>query len=308
MKYLKIITILVISLLVGNNTEAQSITFEYDAAGNMVQRNLTCITNPPGMPLLVNVSSTSATLKWPNDASITGYQTRKQGGAWRNGNNITSPAVLLFELEKCQNYQVRLAYSCAGETLYSPVTSFVTKGCTSCSASGMEMYMIPEATTATINWDIYPDALYIVNYRKFGESSFKKYTTPIPFLILVGLEACTTFEFAMQLTCADGATSARGKIFRFTTKGCRLQQAENVLPLIEVHPNPAQHQIEISLPGEQKPAQLTIYNSTGQLMEKLQANANKTAYAVNVSSYPSGIYLVTAQIAGKIVTQKFTVQ
>ncbi len=78
-------------------------------------------------------------------------------------------------LQSCQKYVARLSYTCANKTAYTTEISFTTKGCNTCSATDITMYAIPEATSMTIHWDVYPDALYVVNYRKAGEPAFKTY-------------------------------------------------------------------------------------------------------------------------------------
>ncbi len=66
MKYLinQIIIIILINLTCFNtqSAQAQSVIFEYDAAGNRVKRILSCVANPPGSPIVDNITSTGVFL------------------------------------------------------------------------------------------------------------------------------------------------------------------------------------------------------------------------------------------------------
>jgi len=307
MKYIINIVILINTILLfSQNTKAQKVVFEYDAAGNMAQRSLDCVANPPGVPTVLNVFNNSALLSWQDVPDITGSQFKKEGEQWQYINTAQSTAIL-SNLSSCQKYLVRLQYTCAGETKYSPEISFTTKGCTNCSAEDITLFAIPNANSMTVNWDVYPEALYILNYRKAGENNFATYTTAIPFVFLPVLESCTTYEFAMQIVCSGGAISARGNTFSFNTGGCRLGLGEENV-LLQVSPNPASKHINIQIKNEVEVQQLQIYNSSGQLVKHLQPQVGKTSYQVVVNDFATGVYLIKVYVGDEVMTTKFSVQ
>ncbi len=310
MKYLinQIIIIILINLTCFNtqNAQAQSVIFEYDAAGNMKQRSLSCVEKPPGVPIVKNIFDNSAFISWEGVRDITGFQLKKEGSQWQN-TNTTQSAVVLGQLQSCQKYLVRLLYNCNNKTEYTPEISFTTSGCVNCSATDMNIYAIPQQKSMTINWDVYPQALYTIHYRKAGENNFVTYTTPIPFVFMPVLEACTTYEFALKIKCSDGTVSPLGNIFSFSTSGCRLGiEAETTL--LHVNPNPASKDITIEIDSKQNLQQLAIYNSSGQIVHQLQPLAGTNVYYVELDDLATGVYLVKAQLGDKVITKKFSVQ
>jgi len=306
MKYLiKFITIIILINLTLPSAQAQSVVFKYDAAGNMVKRSVQpCAANQPNAPGVQNISERTAFLFW--ERGITGFEFTKYGeNDWKKSTH-PQPGVILSGLDPCQKYTTRLSYTCAGETLYSPETSFTTKGCTTCSVADMEIFINPGGTATTVVWDVYPGANYIFNYRIAGESNFRTYTTVMPLVILLGLEPCTTYEFALQVDCGGGQISEVSKPQPYAT-GCRLGQA-NEAPTVQIHPNPASRYINIAIGGEKTAQQLEIYSSNGQLVKQLQPQEGISTYQLDVSGFTKGIYLMKAQLGDEVVIEKFSVQ
>lgn len=310
MKYL--INIITIILMLNLSTQAQSVILEYDAAGNMTKRYTeeACFNEPPEYPRVLNTSKTTATLSWFANEAITGLQYKKQGGQWQNINTTQSYKVLT-NLQSCQPYQARLVYTCGGQTKYTAATNFTTTGCSNCSADGINISAIPNQKTATVVWDIYPGASYILHLRKVGEQQFIPYETNLSLVELSALNICTTYEVALKVKCPDGSISPLGKIFRFSTTGCRLAETEESV-VVQVYPNPATKHLTVEIGGQQNNAQtiqqLAIYNSSGKLVKQLAPQAGINSYPVDVANFASGIYLLKVQLGDKVVTEKFSIQ
>ncbi len=313
MKYLinQIIIIILINLTCLNtqSAQAQSVIFEYDAAGNRVLRSAEspCNSEPPEAPRVLNTIENGVAISWYTHEAITGLQYKKEGGNWQTY-TTTQPFAQLSNLQSCQSYFTRLQYSCAGSVKYTPQVSFTTKGCSNnCTANDIEIHTTPNPRGMFVHWDIYPGASYILHFRKAGESRFIPVETADHFATLSALLTCTAYEFSLQVKCTGGQVSPFGKVFNFSTTGCRLSD-EAVAPTVAVYPNPAQSHITIQLNNNKPIDLLTIYNSSLQLVRRIQPRAGQRHYGLNVADLASGIYLIKAQMGDIVETTKFSMQ
>jgi hypothetical protein len=64
-----------------------------------------------------------------------------------------------------------------------------------------------------------------------------------------------------------------------------------------LYPNPANNQVGFTYNSD-SPAQLSIYNSLGQLVKLLPLPANKEHMDINTTDMASGIYICKVQITG----------
>jgi len=190
---------------------------------------------------------------------------------------------------------------------YDAAGNMVKRAPSNCDANDIQIFAQPSSRSMTVNWDIYPGAVYILHYRKAGESNFTTYPATQPFVLLYGMESCTTYEFALKIECRNGSTSPLGNIFSFSTKGCRLAYDE-ATSLLQVSPNPATKHIQVELDSEQTVQQLSIYYSNGQLVQQLQPKAGKSTYQVELNDFASGVYFIKAHIGDEVLTEKFSVQ
>lgn len=77
---------------------------------------------------------------------------------------------------------------------------------------------------------------------------------------------------------------------------------------IQVYPNPASNKVTISLPKENgTELSVTIYNSTGQLMNTIQTATNNSATDIDVSYLPAGVYALKIKTEKTSCTRNITV-
>lgn len=76
---------------------------------------------------------------------------------------------------------------------------------------------------------------------------------------------------------------------------------------LTVFPNPADNVLYINLGAmTAKQGYVSVYNNLGQLMSRLPVAPNASVVTVDISGFPSGVYLCSASIDGKAGTAVFT--
>ncbi len=111
-------------------------------------------------------------------------------------------------------------------------------------------------------------------------------------------------------------TLAPGEYHLYSTKyidvpwvGIPENKPENVR--LNLFPNPASEQLTVVLHTKKTaPVTLKIYSATGSLIKVLyqgKANAGQLLRSINVSDFPRGMYFLTAEQGGKLLSKKFIV-
>lgn len=118
-----------------------------------------------------------------------------------------------------------------------------------------------------------------------------------------GLSNNTVYEFYIQDSCSLGLNPWQGPFTFTTTEPSSIRAAGH--SIFKLYPNPATHTLMITLNGPQT-AKLSIYNQIGILT--LQQDLNTKETALDVQSFPAGVYLITISGAGKSATQKVVIQ
>ena len=95
------------------------------------------------------------------------------------------------------------------------------------------------------------------------------------------------------------------------TLGLSVDVIEEVLPLaaISVYPNPTSHQLSINLENIGQSGFLKIHDALGKLIWSAQISATDSNYAIDVSPFANGIYVVSCETEeGIIFSEKFVKQ
>jgi hypothetical protein len=79
---------------------------------------------------------------------------------------------------------------------------------------------------------------------------------------------------------------------------------EKYNPSFDMYPNPADENIKITLEESADADQLVLYNSTGQIVNHLKIEAINQKYEMEVSSLPSGLYVVVLFSEGRMVDKR----
>ncbi len=79
-----------------------------------------------------------------------------------------------------------------------------------------------------------------------------------------------------------------------------------VQEVLSLYPNPATNDLRIKLAKSiDKPVQLTIYNSLGQIVQSNQQTSSNQVYHLNISNLSTGVFFINIQIDGFQTTKTF---
>jgi len=281
-----------------------------EACQNVLRNNCN---NSIAAPSISGVLNESLIISWLSNGTATDLEYRKAGnGQWLQYNANDGFAVL-SSLSRCTDYQLRLKQTCNGRTIYSSIVRATTTGCIDCSSTNVDMQLFnTHGTSAILAWDAMPGANYVFHYRELGDANYNTYTTTSSFVILFGLDDCTTYEFAISIVCDDGLVSGIGQPVTFTTTECRGKGGDVTIGdglAVKVYPNPATDNISIELAGKAEVDMINIYNATGQLViGKDQINFDGSVYCTNVEHLKQGLYFVITAKDNYIETKQFIVK
>ncbi len=99
-----------------------------------------------------------------------------------------------------------------------------------------------------------------------------------------------TRNFLAHYVCGESLNCSYGPTI---TSVNELQKFEEV----SVYPNPATHQVEVLLANEELPAQVSLYDIHGKLIETFSTSSSKTI--INRNDLPSGMYLLRIDAKSK---------
>jgi len=136
-----------------------------------------------------------------------------------------------------------------------------------------------------LSWDVVPDATYVLLYRKSGQSTFKSYSTSIPFVVFFGLDDCVRYEFIVKIICEDGNISKLSDPIYYGNPDCKgLNENE---PALKVYPQPATDYITIELLDHSKADVINIFNTEGKaVIEQNDINFDGMVYKADVKHLP----------------------
>lgn len=259
------------------------------------------------LPIVSDIYNTSALVKIPGFFTNGNLELKEESATEWTSLPANSIAVLLSDLNKCTSYLIRTKYNCNGALVYSKAQSFTTDGCATCSIDAMDLYVSNvQNTSAILSWDIVPGALYHLNYKLSEESSWSQYDTRFPFVVLLGLGNCLSYDFSIEMTCSTGLKSGKSKTINFVTGNCKAVELNNKVVEIDVHPKPAENFIELDFNGLENPHTINIYNASGDLVKQQSMlkpfNSNAT---ITVNDLSNGFYFVQVYNDNKVYNGKF---
>ena len=262
----------------------------------------------------IPTSEQSAIISWPGNADNTSYIVSYKELAATNWNTITTtlPSLLLNNLNTCTTYQYKVSAMCNTITSNSStIQSFSTAGCIDfCNGGAVNGNTINITSYSSfILWDIIPNAMYRLNYRKNGINSWHQYETPLNFAILFGLDNCSNYEWYIDVICPDGTINANS-VNNFTTADCfritediksNIEELKTDLEFI-LYPNPAQNFIKISSKDVESiiESKILIYDFSGRLVKN--GGTITTQAIIYIEDLLPGMYVV------QIVNEKQNLQ
>jgi hypothetical protein len=106
------------------------------------------------------------------------------------------------------------------------------------------------------------------------------------------------------VTVTTGTCQATSTAFNFIYVGVN---DEVLASQLQVYPNPTSGSFEVKLTGFNKPASITLYNLTGQLLNKADVRPDQhkvLRHSFDLANYASGIYLLKLETDGKVTYRK----
>ena len=159
------------------------------------------------------------------------------------------------------------------------------------------------ANSARIKWSAATNATrYSVQYRPQGSSTWTTKGTENLAKKINNLTPSTVYEYRVKSKCDNIATQSSGftAIKTFTTAPLRaILNEEMEAPVVSVFPNPASESVQVQfMNGKDEEAVITIYDLTGKIV--FQTNPlqeREGSYQLDISSLPSGIYMIGVKTA-----------
>lgn len=184
-----------------------------------------CDPTPPNVTAS-NITTTSALITWSPLAVSSSYKMRYRivgsGNAGWSADIILPLAptntYLLSGLNVYTTYEVQIANKCDNETTYNGWSSpavFTTERTCDLPPPGLTITNLT-TTTATVVWDSFPGATYILRYRKVGIPSWTTVAVTNNNYVITGLLELTKYEMEVANVCS-GTPGTYTLPYYFTT-------------------------------------------------------------------------------------------
>lgn len=184
-----------------------------------------CDPTPPNVTIS-NITATSALVTWAPLAASSHYFLRYRiVGSGNAGWSANIPLPLapantypLSGLDVYTTYEVQIANMCDNETTlntWSNPKVFTTERTCDIAPPGLTITSLT-TTTATVTWEPFPGATYILRYRKIGIPSWTQVTSNTNTVTLTGLIELTQYEMQVANICS-GTPGTYTQPYLFTT-------------------------------------------------------------------------------------------
>ncbi|MDR6516639.1 GEVED domain-containing protein [Chryseobacterium camelliae] len=182
-----------------------------------------CDPTPPNVTIS-NVTATTAVVTWAPVAASSSYVLRYRvvgSTQWIDVTTIpTTPGntYTLTNLSPYTTYEVQVANKCNGETTVNPYSNpkvFTTERTCELPPPGLTITNLTP-TTATVVWDPFPGATYILRYRKVGIPSWTTVPVVTNTYTIQGLTELTQYEMQVANVCS-GTPGTYTPPYFFTT-------------------------------------------------------------------------------------------
>lgn len=182
-----------------------------------------CDPTPPNVTVS-NVTATTAVVTWAPVAASSSYVLRYRvvgSTQWIDVTTIpTTPGntYTLTNLSPYTTYEVQVANKCNGETTVNPYSNpkvFTTERTCELPPPGLTITNLTP-TTATVVWDPFPGATYILRYRKVGIPSWTTVPVVTNTYTIQGLTELTQYEMQVANVCS-GTPGTYTPPYFFTT-------------------------------------------------------------------------------------------
>jgi hypothetical protein len=227
-------------------------------------------------------------------------------GGWDFSSNQSN----LFEVTPAGDIVWEVQFANTQSLVGYRAAKFNWKPCAMVDANSITVQNITQ-TTAKLNWNDVPDAVYYyVKYKRTVQNNWKTKKANQSQVTLKNLFANTEYQYQIYAVCMNGYESDLSPLATFTTLPLKLylQMAQPVFAF-ELAPNPAGESVTIQL---QSPAigdlNCRIYDITGALQFEKIWNEDVNDPVLDVSKLPAGMYLVEVTSASGKATKQLVIE
>lgn len=254
-------------------------------------------------PQVNNIAESTALVSTSNLYTGVGIEMKESTSAdWTAIPVTANGAALLSQLKGCTKYDIRNTYNCDNGKIESEITTFETEGCENmCGGAGVEVTKVGSfGSGIVLTWDVVPGYTYQLNYKTKSENNWKNYNTQIPFVVLFGLDACTEYEFSVNVICEVGRLSNDSNMLSVETGNCKTgsQLTEEG---ISIYPSIATNHIGIVNNGVENLTEVNLFDVAGNFVKAINPNEMN----ISINDLSSGVYVVTAKAGDKVLTNRF---
>lgn len=180
-------------------------------------------TAPTGLST-ANITSTSAQISWISvgvAANGYAYSWRVQNAAWSADVTTLSTTATLNNLIANTTYEFRVKSQCSANTVsaYSLTQTFTTLPTPTCNTLPATSTVNNLTTTSgTISWSAVTGAAsYQMRYKPTTATTWTTNTTTTTTYNITNLQACTAYEYQINVTCTNNITSSFSSSTNFST-------------------------------------------------------------------------------------------
>lgn len=234
-----------------------------------------------------------------------------------NGNTMISWGTITFnkglpnmtEVDPDKNIVWEMTFDEAGQKTYRAFR-FDWNPCSRVSDFTMKASKKPGMIV--LSWQPATGAIsYLVSYRQVGATSWITKNIKAPKIKLLGLAPGTAYEWNVKTICKKNPlwASAYSETKMFFTPQKISETLDESKTTLAVYPVPAGEYLNIALTMPASGSTLVIQNMVGQQVyfESLTEGEEITKQ-IDVSSWPSGMYLVSVKGGDKTVTSKVVIE
>lgn len=191
-----------------------------------------------------------------------------------------------------QNVQITISpvYSCSGESKQASQGSFT---------DGYRYRFETIGTTVNITFELLDNKAGVIAYlwqqTPFAESQMTHVSGKTFTASVGGVTPGTTLRYACKFAFAGGMSVTQYISYVVGNNCDRTNLERTQQELISIYPNPAQHEIYLSLPHEENIIQMR--DLRGQLLKEVRLDAPGS---IDIQDFPAGIYIIAIKNSGGI--------
>ncbi len=266
----------------------------------------------PGKLLITAIDTNSATLQWLNIATATSYQylidnQRTDPVAGASTILLTTPFISLTSLTEGTWYYIHYRSLCAGnDSSVWQLDSFRTPvpcrrpvlGLSTLTANNSVVFWSPVKTAV-----LYEYYLGSTSTEPVIGTPIKTYSVQTPYL-----QPKTQYYMFVRCNCEDNGVKSNSPwsmIDYITPPPLGIESVAGNNEMLVAYPNPTKNYLQVGVSGQYtNMAQIQIVDITGKLVvtEKMTGQS----VLLDVSSIPSGVYLLQLVDEGVRITTRFT--